>query len=217
MRLTDSYGCYPHSQHSFLSRIEGSQHPGRNFRTYPHHLSLVIPFTSIFLFLSIRCHLLFLSRMSTPLQYSKQTLSFLFRTWQINEGIFNKIFNNWIALSFLFLLCVLLSFSCWSLVCCLFLTSFSFSLQSSSLFLHDFFVLFHCFRVHFDGCMAQTTVIAIPMLSHKGSRSTWWAGFALLSHIPFSWIKDKLPSTLYKVRVRFLIFLWMCLFFFLVV
>ena len=112
---------------------------------------------------------------------------------------------------------ILFTFTSWGFIGSLFFSGFSFGFQGSFLFLHNLFVLFNGLCVHLDGSVAQSTIISIPMLGHEDSWTTWWAGLSGLSDVTLAWISEKLPSTEYNERVSPGIFLWMCLFFFLVV
>ncbi len=89
--------------------------------------------------------------------------------------------------SFLFsLFSVFFTFTSWGFIGSFFLFSFSFCLLSSFFLFHDLFVLFNSFSIHLNGGMTATTIISVPMLSHKDSWSTWWASFSVLGNITFS-------------------------------
>lgn len=91
--------------------------------------------------------------------------------------------------SFLFSCCffsILLTFAGRSLVCSFFFFGFLLGLERSFLLLHDLFVLFDGLSVHLNGSMAKSTIVSVPVLSHKGARATWRASLPLLGHIAFA-------------------------------
>lgn len=89
--------------------------------------------------------------------------------------------------SFLFaFLGVLFALAGRSLVCSFFLLGFFLGLEGCFLLFQDFFVLLDGFRVHLDGSMTESTVVAIPVLSHEGTWSAGGASFALLGDVSFT-------------------------------
>jgi hypothetical protein len=78
------------------------------------------------------------------------------------------------------LLGVLLSLSSWGFVRGFFLFCFLLGLQGSFLLFHDLLILLDGLGVHLDGCVAKSTIIPIPVLSHESSRSAGRASFSLL-------------------------------------
>ena len=103
----------------------------------------------------------------------------------------DKIIDR-IVESFLLLLCVLLSFTGWSLVCSLLLSCLPLRLQSCLLLLHYLLILLHRLRVHLNCCVAEPTVVAVPVLAHAGSGTTGGAGFPLLGDVSLSWVNKRI-------------------------